>query len=447
MTFDIKLPNQVSDIINRLDEYGYVAYVVGGCLRDGILGKTPHDWDICTSATPDKVIEIFSDTEVIPTGLQHGTVTIILDHTPYEVTTFRIDGNYSDNRRPDDVKFTTNIIDDLSRRDFTINAMAYNPKTGLIDPFGGRKDIQDGIVRCVGDAKERFGEDALRMLRAIRFAVQLNFNIDYKTKSAIQMLRKNILNISQERITSELNKMVICIGFYMQLLFHRELFALIIPELDKCIDFNQNNPYHCYTVYTHIAHAVGYGMPDLIAKLALLFHDIGKPECQVFDENGVAHYYGHAKISADIADKRMKAMRYDNDTRNKVVELISYHDAALEATPKHIKKWLNKIGEEQFRRLLNVRSADVCAQSSQYLVNRLDKIEQVRKCLEEVLSSEQCFQLKDLAVNGKDLMAIGIEPGKRMGDILDQLLDMVIDGEVENEKDKLLKCVKSLKEE
>ena len=232
MTFDIKLPKQVSDIINRLDEYGYVAYAVGGCIRDAIIGRTPNDWDICTSATPDKVIEIFSDTEVIPTGLQHGTVTIILDHTPYEVTTFRIDGNYSDNRRPDDVKFTTNIIDDLSRRDFTINAMAYNPKTGLIDPFGGRKDIQDGIVRCVGDAKERFGEDALRMLRAIRFAVQLNFNIDYKTKSAIQMLRKNILNISQERITSELNKMVICIGFYMQLLFHRELFALIIPELD-----------------------------------------------------------------------------------------------------------------------------------------------------------------------------------------------------------------------
>lgn len=442
MRFDIKIPKDAETIINRLNERGYEAYVVGGCVRDSILGRTPNDWDICTSATPDKVIEIFADHEVIPTGLQHGTVTIVINHTPYECTTFRIDGDYSDNRRPDKVEFTTDIIKDLSRRDFTINAMAYNPKIGLVDPFGGAEDIKTKVIRCVGDAKERFTEDALRILRAVRFAVQLDFCIDSLTDNAIELLHKNLKNISIERITSELNKMIICPSFYRQMLCREFLFTLIIPELKECVSYDQHNPYHAYDLYMHIALAVGFGNRDTVTELALLLHDIGKPQCQVFDELGIAHYYEHAKISAFLADERLKAMKYDNDTRKKVVELISYHDATFNDEPKHIKKWLNKIGEEQFRRLLEVRYADIFAQNAMSMSQRLAYIDRIKERLDEVLASEQCFQLKDLAVNGNDLIGIGVPQGIQIGNTLNWLLDLVINGDVNNDKSELLNLVR-----
>lgn len=438
MTFDIKIPKDAECIINRLNEHGYEAYVVGGCVRDSILGRTPNDWDICTSATPDKVIEIFADREVIPTGLQHGTVTVVINHTPYECTTFRIDGDYSDSRRPDKVEFTTDIIKDLSRRDFTINAMAYNPKMGLVDPFGGAEDIKAKVIRCVGNAEERFTEDALRILRAVRFAVQLDFRIDSSTDEAIELLHKNLKNISIERITSELNKMIICPSFYRQMLCREFLFTLIIPELKECVSYDQHNPYHAYDLYMHIALAVGFGNRDIITELVLLLHDIGKPQCQVFDECEIAHYYEHAKISAALADERLKAMKYDNDTRKKVVELISYHDATFGDEPKHIKKWLNKIGEEQFRRLLEVRYADIFAQNAMRMSQRLAYIDRIRERLEEVLASDQCFKLKDLAINGNDLMELGMPQGKEIGHTLNLLLDMVMNGDIENDKDALL---------
>jgi tRNA nucleotidyltransferase (CCA-adding enzyme) len=438
MKFDIKIPKDAESIINRLNERGYEAYVVGGCVRDSILGRTPNDWDICTSATPDKVIEIFADYEVIPTGLQHGTVTVVIDHTPYECTTFRIDGDYSDSRRPDKVEFTTDIVQDLSRRDFTINAMAYNSKMGLVDPFGGAEDIKDKVIRCVGNAEERFTEDALRILRAVRFAVQLDFRIDSSTDDAIELLHKNLKNISIERITSELNKMIICPSFYRQMLCREFLFTLIIPELKECVSYDQHNPYHAYDLYMHIALAVGFGNRDIITELALLLHDIGKPQCQVFDERGIAHYYEHAKIGAALADERLKAMKYDNDTRKKVVELISYHDATFDDEPKHIKKWLNKIGEEQFRRLLEVRYADIFAQNAMRMSQRLAYIDRIRERLEEVLASDQCFKLKDLAINGNDLMKLGMPQGKEIGHTLNLLLDMVMNGDIENDKDALL---------
>lgn len=438
MKFDIKIPKDAESIINRLNEHGYEAYVVGGCVRDSILGRTPNDWDICTSALPDKVIEIFADYEVIPTGLQHGTVTVVINHTPYECTTFRIDGDYSDSRRPDNVEFTTDIIKDLSRRDFTINAMAYNPHTGLVDPFGGAEDIKAKAIRCVGNAEERFTEDALRILRAVRFAVQLDFCIDSATDNAIELLHKNLKNISIERITSELNKMIVCPSFYRQMLCREFLFTLIIPELKECVSYDQHNPYHAYDLYMHIALAVGFGNRDIITELALLLHDIGKPQCQVFDERGIAHYYEHAKIGAVLADERLKAMKYDNDTRKKVVELISYHDATFDDEPKHIKKWLNKIGEEQFRRLLEVRYADIFAQNAMSMSQRLAYIDRIRERLDEVLESDQCFKLKDLAVNGNDLMELGIPQGKEIGHTLNLLLDMVMNGDVENDKDALL---------
>ena len=442
MTFDIKIPKDAENIINRLNEHGYEAYVVGGCVRDSILGKTPNDWDICTSATPDKMIEIFADHEVIPTGLQHGTVTVVINRTPYECTTFRIDGDYSDNRRPDKVEFTTDIVKDLSRRDFTINAMAYNPRTSLVDPFGGVEDIKEKVIRCVGNAEERFSEDALRILRAVRFASQLDFCIDSATDNAIELLHKNLKNISIERITSELNKMIVCPSFYRQMLCREFLFTLIIPELKECVSYDQHNPYHAYDLYMHIALAVGFGNRDIVIELALLLHDIGKPQCQVFDERGIAHYYEHAKISAALADERLKAMKYDNDTRKKVVELISYHDATFDDEPKHIKKWLNKIGEEQFRRLLEVRYADIFAQNAMSMSQRLAYIDRIRERLDEVLASEQCFQLKDLAVNGNDLIRIGVPHGREIGNTLNWLLDMVINGEVENDKNELLNLMR-----
>ncbi len=442
MKFDIKISNDAESIINRLNEHGYDAYVVGGCVRDSILGRKPNDWDICTSATPDKMIEIFADYEVIPTGLQHGTVTVVINHMPYECTTFRIDGDYSDSRRPDKVEFTTDIVKDLSRRDFTINAMAYNHKTGLVDPFGGAEDIKAKVIRCVGDAKERFTEDALRILRAVRFAVQLDFCIDSVTDNAVKLLHENLKNISIERITSELNKMIVCPSFYRQMLCREFLFTLIIPELKECVSYDQHNPYHAYDLYMHIALAVGFGKRDIVTELALLLHDIGKPQCQVFDERGIAHYYEHAKIGAALADERLKAMKYDNDTRKKVVELISYHDATFDDEPKHIKKWLNKIGEEQFRRLLEVRYADIFAQNAMSMSQRLAYIDRIRERLDEVLESEQCFQLKDLAVNGNDLIQIGIPQSREIGKILNWLLDTVINGEVENDKNELLNLVR-----
>jgi tRNA nucleotidyltransferase (CCA-adding enzyme) len=316
--------------------------------------------------------------------------------------------------------------------------MAYNPNTGLVDPFCGAEDIKAKVIRCVGNAEERFSEDALRILRAVRFAVQLDFCIDPTTDDAIELLHKNLKNISIERITSELNKMIVCPSFYRQMLCREFLFTLIIPELKECVSYNQHNPYHAYDLYMHIAFAVGFGNRDIIVELALLLHDIGKPWCQVFDERGIAHYYEHAKIGAVLADERLKAMKYDNDTRKKVVELISYHDATLDDEPKHIKKWLNKIGEEQFRRLLEVRYADIFAQNAMRMSQRLAYIDHIRVRLEEVLASDQCFKLKDLAINGNDLMKLGMPQGKEIGRTLNLFLDMVMNGDIENDRDALL---------
>lgn len=442
--FNILLPKEVEYVLNKLNNFGYDSYIVGGCVRDSILQRQPNDWDICTSALPDEMIEVFKEHEIIPTGLKHGTITVLIDKMPIEITTFRIDGEYSDNRRPDRVEFTTDIVEDLSRRDFTINAMAYNPHTGLIDPFNGADDIQNKIIRCVGDPYNRFAEDALRVLRTIRFSCQLEFEIEPMTILAIKKMYINLGYISQERITSELNKMLVCKSFYRHLLEMPEVFSHIIPELSAGVGFHQLNPYHIYTVYDHIAYAVSYGEKDLITKLTLLFHDISKPHCRTYDSDGVAHYYGHGAVSAEMADKIMKRMKYDNDTREKVVELIKYHDATIEPKHKYIKKWLNRLGEEQFRRLLNVRTADILAQKTIPNDERFDRISMVFKLIDEILAAEECFTLKDLAINGKDLLVLGIPEGKQIGEILNVLLNMVIDDEIENNKDKLLNFVNNL---
>lgn len=433
------MPKGCKELINILHSNGYEAFLCGGAVRDSILGRPIHDYDITTSATPDEMMEVFKDNRIIETGLQHGTITIVIDGEGYECTTYRIDGNYSDSRRPDSVTFTRSLKEDLKRRDFTINAMAYNDEVGLVDPFNGMEDIEHYKIRCVGRAEDRFSEDALRILRAIRFASQLGFVVDSDVSLNIHKMYKNLENISIERINSEFCKIALSSEFYIQIGLFREVFSLFIPEIKDMFGFQQNNPYHIYDVWNHTVHAIEYcKSDDLVTRLAVFFHDIGKPHCYQDGEDGIRHFKGHGRVSADMTDKIMKRLRFDNDTREKVVELVYYHDATFEVGKKYVKRWLNKIGEEQFRRLLNVRRADIKAQADMAQETRLQKIDNIEYILEEVLQDDECFSLKDLAVNGKDLITIGYKPGKEIGEVLNNLLDSVISGEYINEKEKLL---------
>lgn len=445
MKFNINIPSDANEIIHTLQNHGHSAYVVGGCVRDSILGRIPHDWDICTSATPNEILEIFKDRRVIETGLQHGTITIVINGEPYEVTTYRIDGVYFDNRRPDSVTFTDNLVEDLRRRDFTINAMAYNDTEGLIDPFDGLKDIEWQKIRCVGSARDRFGEDALRILRAIRFASQLEFVTMPETDYEINKQYKSLENISIERINSEFCKIASSSNFCVQMILYQDVFALFMPELRSMFEFPQNNPYHDYDVWGHTIHAVKHcESDDLTIRLAVFFHDIGKPHSYQDGEDGIRHFKGHGRVSAEITDNIMKRLRFDNETRNNVVELVYYHDATFEVGKKYVKRWLNKIGEEQFRRLLEVRKADILGQKPNFEQSRIDKLNTIEQILEEVLQEDECFSLKDLAVNGKDLMSVGYKAGKELGNTLNELLQLVIDGECPNEKEKLLEIAEDM---
>lgn len=443
MEFNISIPDGANLLIHTLQDNGYSAYVVGGCVRDSILGREPHDWDICTSVTPEQMLEVFKDRRVIETGLQHGTITVVVDKIPYEITTYRIDGDYSDSRRPDSVTFTDNLVEDLKRRDFTINAMAYNDTQGLVDPFGGINDIEYEKIQCVGSAKERFGEDALRILRAIRFASQLEFSIEPETDWQIHQLYKNLENISVERINSEFCKIASFDNFCVELLLYKDVFSLFIPELKDMIGFPQNNPWHIYNVFDHTVHAVSEcDSKDLITRLAVFFHDFGKPHSYQDGEDGIRHFKGHAKVSSEMTDLIMKRLRFDNDTRNKVVELVQYHDATIPVGKKYAKKWLNKIGEEQFRRLLKLKEADNKAQNMERSNERIGELREIEPLINGVLQEQECFSLKDLAVKGQDLIEIGYKPGRVLGLALKGLLDCVISEEVENNKVELLKIAK-----
>lgn len=431
--------SDANELIHTLQNHGNSAYVVGGCVRDSIIGRQIHDWDICTSATPDEMLEIFKDKKVIETGLKHGTITVVVKGESYELTTFRIDGKYSDSRRPDSVIFTSSLIEDLKRRDFTINAMAYNDDEGLIDPFGGLEDIEYKKIQCVGSAKDRFGEDALRILRAIRFASQLEFVMTPETSYEINKQYKNLKNISIERINSEFCKIAASRDFCVEMVLYKDVFALFIPELKDMFEFQQNNPYHDYDVYSHTVHSIEHCKSDnLVVRLAVFFHDIGKPHSFQDGEDGIRHFKGHGKVSADITDNIMKRLKFDNETRNNVVELVYYHDATFEVGKKYVRRWINKIGVEQFRRLLEVRKADILGQKESYEQYRINKVNNIKQILEEVLREETCFTLKDLAVNGNDLMSIGYKENKELGNTLNELLRLVIDEECPNKKEKLL---------
>lgn len=444
----IEIPSGANEIIHSLQNNGYEAFLVGGCVRDSILGRPIHDYDITTSATPDEMMKVFKDKRIIETGLQHGTITIVIDGEPYEVTTYRIDGNYSDSRRPDSVTFTRSLKEDLKRRDFTINAMAYNDEVGLVDSFNGMEDIKYHKIQCVGKPEDRFSEDALRILRAIRFASQLSFVLEPNTDYILHKMYQNLENISVERINSEFCKIASSSDFCVQMVLYSDVLSLFIPEIKDMFGFQQNNPYHIYDVWNHTVHAVqayecdcepDLNSRDLITSLAVFFHDIGKPHCYQDGEDGIRHFKGHGRVSADMTDEIMKRLRFDNDTREKVVELVYYHDATFEMGKKYIKRWLNKIGEEQFRRLLNVRRADIKAQADLAQETRLQKIDNIGYILEEVLQGDECFSLKDLVVNGKDVMDImHIKSGKDVGCWLNEILTRVIDGRLKNDREDLI---------
>lgn len=437
---NIDIPGGAKRIIHYLQSAGYCAYVVGGCVRDSVLGITPHDWDICTSVIPDRMREILRSNGIktIDTGLQHGTITACMDDGNYEITTFRVDGKYSDNRRPDRVRFVGDLIEDLARRDFTINAMAYGDALGLIDPWNGSYDIHAKLIRCVGNPDDRFKEDALRILRAMRFASTYGFKIEEKTAEAIHRNKDLLKNISAERIQSELTKMLCGKGVLDILLEYKDVIAVIIPELEPCIGFEQNNPYHIYDIYDHIAHAVAnYMGPDISIKMALLLHDVGKPECYSEDENG-GHFYGHSVPSMRIAKDVMERLRFDNKTKQEVVDLVLYHDADIYPGTRSVKRWLNKIGYEMLDKLINIKGADNGAHSEMAQIAKPQRFWEIRRIASDVMNEQQCFQIKDLAVNGHDVMALGIESGPKVGKILNYLLNKILDEEIKNEHEVLM---------
>lgn len=422
----LKLPENVVYIIDTLKFYGYEAYAVGGCVRDSILARVPGDWDITTSATPEQIKRHFKRT--VDTGIEHGTVTVLLGDDSYEVTTYRIDGTYEDNRHPKEVTFTACLEEDLKRRDFTINAMAYNHESGLIDLYGGMQDLQRKVIRCVGDPKERFGEDALRMMRAVRFAAQLGFVIDPATSDAIRELASDLKKISAERIQVEMVKLLTSnYPTLWQLLYELGITKVIMPEFDLCMITSQKTPHHCYNVGEHILYSVNYIPADKVLRLTMLLHDIGKPQCRTTDENGRDHFYGHGPVGEKMAGIILRRLKFDNDTIDKVKKLIRYHDTRPEPVKKQVRKLLNLIGPELFPLYLTVRRADTMAQSTYKREEKLQRIDELEAIYKEILENGDCFQLKDLAVNGKDLIGIGIEQGKEIGEILKVLLGLVIE--------------------
>lgn len=443
----INIPSKVEFIINTLEKNGYEAYVVGGCVRDSLLGKEPHDFDICTKALPSQTKECFKEYNIIETGMQHGTITVIIDHQPYEITTFRVDGEYLDNRHPNKVNFVTNLKEDLARRDFTINAMAYNKKTGLVDFFDGQNDLQNKKIKCVGDSAKRFNEDALRIMRALRFASVYGFTIDEDTKKSIHYYKHLLKNIAVERINVELCKLLCGYGVEHILLNYQDVLGVFIPEIYPLIGLKQNNPYHIYDVWGHIVKTVVNSPKDITIRLTMLFHDIGKQKCYTEDENGIGHFYGHELYSCEIAIEIMKRLKFDNNTINQVKKLILYHDAEIKPKSKYIKRWLNKIGEERLRQLLLVKRADTLAKSDLYKKECLGNLSEISECIDYVIANGLCFNTKDLAISGRDLIDIGVKQGAIIGDILNNLTKMVIDEEIQNEKTVLLKKSKDLMKE
>ena len=436
-TVKIRIPAGAEQILHRLEEKGFEAYVVGGCVRDSLLGREPHDWDITTSATPQQVKKIFQRT--VDTGLKHGTVTVLLDREPYEVTTYRIDGEYLDGRHPSGVTFTRSLREDLQRRDFTINAMAYSDSRGLQDCFGGLEDLKKGMIRAVGDPMKRFGEDALRIMRAVRFAAQLGYAVEEETRRAMKTLAPTLSRVSAERIAAELEKLLVSPHPEMiRMAWECGITAVVLPEFDRCMETEQNNPHHCYSVGEHTIHSLLQARQDRILRLTMLLHDFGKPACKTTDDKGIDHFYGHPEKSAALANQILRRLKYDNDTRRAVVRLVRFHDRKVRLTKPGVRKAVMEIGEDLFPLFLEVKDADLYAQSLYQRQEKVEEMAEIRRLYAQILEAGDCLSLRDLAVSGDDLIAAGMQPGKELGRVLQDMLRDVVDVPAHNDRDYLL---------
>lgn len=430
--------------MKTLASSGYEAYLVGGCVRDMIMKRPVHDHDIATNALPNEMIHIFSGFRVIPTGIEHGTVTVICNDEPIEVTTYRIDGDYSDGRHPDCVKFTSEIAGDLSRRDFTMNAIAMSADGKIIDPFGGCEDIKHKRIRCVGEPDKRFAEDALRIMRCLRFASTLGFDIDKAAAESVHSLKNTLSLVSRERICSELNKLICGKNAMAVLLDYSDVISEIIPEIKPCIGFCQHSPYHKYDVWEHTVRALSSASEkNFTVRLALLLHDIGKPSCFSLDENGRGHFKFHGKVGAEIAKAVLKRLRCDNKTINCVYLLILHHSDKLHSETD-IKHAVSTLGFELFNMLLDVKEADNSAKHS-FVLSEVEEIRQMRSIANDIMARGECLKTSQLAVSGKDLMQLGFG-GREIGKMLKALLDMVIDGKISNDKESLTEFAVGRKE-
>ena len=434
--------NIVSDrgvmyILTRLNERGYEACLVGGAVRDALRGVVPHDFDMATSALPEEILDVFSDCRVIETGIRHGTVTVLYENVPYEITTYRVDGDYLDNRHPEGVTFTRSIREDMARRDFTVNAMGCGADGKLIDLFGGEEDLAAGIIRAVGDPRLRFSEDALRILRALRFASVLSFRLDAATAEAVHEKKALLRGISAERIRDELQKLIVGVDAEKVLTEYRDVLAVIIPEIAAEYDFCQHNVHHIYDIYTHTLKAMATLPRDATLRFAALFHDIGKPGCFFIGEDGQGHFYGHEEKGAEMTKAILRRLRFDNKTRDKIVTLVRYHGHPVPESDRSVKRLLAAIGEENCFSLMQIMKADNLALAPMHH-DRIAAITEAEKRIQAVLSEKTCLSLSGLSLNGKDLIRAGMRPGKEIGRLLEDCLSKVIDGELPNDRDALL---------
>lgn len=441
----MNIPEFVLTAIEKIELAGFSAYVVGGCVRDSLMGLPPHDWDITTSAAPGEIKQIFSDSPVIEVGISHGTVAVVLSNEPVEITTFRIDGEYLDNRRPQSVCFTNSLKEDLSRRDFTINAIAYGLNSGICDPFGGRDDIKSKTIRCVGNPQKRFTEDALRIMRALRFSAVLGFDIESETAKAIHNCRNLLKNIAFERINSELSKLLLSKNPLPVLRQFSDVFSVFIPEISSCVNFNQRNPHHCYSVWEHTIKAISKSERVLPIRLALLFHDLAKPLCAKADSNGILHFRGHPDLSCEIARSALNRLHCDNRTKHTVLMLVKLHDTPLAPDSVSVKKALRDLGEYNLRLLICVKLADNAAKAStpDSAKQRAD-IQAALKTLNKITELNECYSLKQLSVNGRDIIETKAVKPTAIGKVLSGLLEAVIEGKCENEKSALLSYLPNL---
>lgn len=437
----IFIPDYAQKALSLLHAQGFKAYIVGGCVRDAVLGKTPNDYDICTDCTPDVMKKVFSGFTTIETGIKHGTLTVLIDRQPLEITTFRSDGTYTDHRKPDSVKFEKELSEDLKRRDFTVNALCCNEAEGVVDMFGGLDDIENKVIKCVGKPQERFDEDALRILRALRFSSVLDFEIEANTSQAVHQQKELLKAISAERIAAELKKLLCGRDPARILTEYRDVFAVIIPQLAPCFDFAQNNPHHCYDVYTHICKSVNNIEPDWVLRLAMLLHDIGKPLVHTVDENGIDHFKTHPLRSAEIAREVTGALKLDNKSRSRIYSLVLEHDNRIPAKKRSVRRFLSKYDEAFFADYIKVRRADTLAQSGYFRREKLEELDELEKIAKQICDEALCLHICDLAVNGNDLKELGLS-NRQIGEGLKLLLDAVIEEKTANEKDSLLDYLK-----